>query len=51
MKVLCATPECKWCDEDYYCTAEEVHLNSASIMTMWDGRQVNSLKCRSVRGR
>ena len=39
MKVLCATPECKWCDEDYYCTAEEVHLSSTSIMTVWEGRQ------------
>lgn len=37
--VVCASADCKWCDEDNYCTAGEIHLNDMSIMTLWEGRQ------------
>lgn len=37
--LLCASADCKWNGDDNYCTAEEVHLNDMSIMTMHDGRQ------------
>lgn len=38
-KITCTCWDCKFCNEDSQCTAEEIKLTSGNISTVWEGRQ------------
>lgn len=38
-KITCTCFDCKYCDDNAQCTAEEIKLKSGNIATVWEGRQ------------
>lgn len=38
-KITCTCFDCKFCNDESKCTAEEIKLKSGNIATVWEGRQ------------
>ena len=38
-KITCTCFDCKYCDDDCQCTAEEIKLTNGNIATVWEGRR------------
>lgn len=38
-RITCACFDCKHCNQNAECTAEEIKLTQGSIATVWEGRQ------------
>ena len=49
-KVVCATCDCKYCDDNSVCTKDEINLSECFIQTVNEGQQTFN-KCKSFEER